>query len=145
MHHRYSHSNTQHSDTGKIVFIINHYVDLNINFVQRLFACDAYSLDTRTCGRQTSIYGFRASRPLTGRCPQGTYAALAFNLSACRTHCCGAATPTGCPANSNPYTIWCSKVSSRTTKVSSQSAKPYQGLAIQLLQFWVCQEDSEVC
>jgi len=114
------------------------------NFVQRLFASDTEGLDTRTCGRERSVHMFRASCPLIGRGPHGTYAALVFNLSASRTHCCGAATPIACPANSTPYAIWCSKVSSRTISMSSQYAKPYQGLPIHLLQLWLCQEESEV-
>jgi len=107
------------------------------NFVQRLFASDMEGLDTRTCGRERSVHMFRASCPLKGLGPHGTYAALVFNLSASRTHCCGAATPIACPANSTPYAIWCSKVSSRTISASSHCAKPYQRVAIHLLQFWL--------
>jgi hypothetical protein len=145
MHHRYSHSNTQHPDRGKIVYTIHQWVNLKMDtFVLRLFASDTEDLDTRSSGKGTTVHMFTASCLLTGRCPHGTYAALVFNPSASRTHCCGAATPIACPANFTPYTIWCSKVSSRTTSVSSQSAKPNQGLAIQLLQFWLCQEETEV-
>jgi hypothetical protein len=63
MHHRYSHSNTQHPDTGKIV-TTNQQVDLKMdNFVQRLFANDTEGLDTRSCGRKTKCPPVQTAMP----------------------------------------------------------------------------------
>lgn len=59
MHHRYSVSNTQHPDTGKIVTTTAPLAGLKMDqFVERLFASDTEGLDTRrAAGRKVSTCG----------------------------------------------------------------------------------------
>jgi hypothetical protein len=45
--------------------------------------------------------------------------------------------PTGCPANSAPHTIWCTRLPPYPTLASSERAKPYDVTTKQVLHFWL--------